>query len=221
MLKSNGRGGTPARRIERSDLTDFDGDRLETGRDYDTLRFADLDFSGQDASDARFLDCRLERCGLEGLSMVRVRVVDSVFAEVYGASVDFADSIWRDSQMTGGRLGAMTLPGAAWTRIRLRGVKLGFVNLAAARLEDVIFEECEIGGVDARASQLRWVSFVDCTVQELNVTEASLSKVDLSGAKLRTLVGVDGLRGAIINREQLLDLAPLLAAQLGVEVRPD
>jgi hypothetical protein len=53
------------------------------------------------------------------------------------------------------------------------------------------------------------------------VTEASLSKVDLSGAKLRTLVGVDGLRGAIINREQLLDLAPLLAAQLGVEVRPD
>ena len=85
----------------------------------------------------------------------------------------------------------------------------------------MIFEECEIGGVDARASQLRSVSFVGCTVQELNVTEASLSKVDLSGAKLRTLVGVDGLRGAIINREQLLDLAPLLAAQLGVEVRPD
>jgi uncharacterized protein YjbI with pentapeptide repeats len=221
MVKSNGRGGTPARRIERPDLTDFDGDRLETGRDYDTFLFADRDFSGQDASDARFLDCRLERCGFEGLSMARVRVVDCVFAEVYGASVDFADSIWRDSQMTGGRLGAMTLPGATLTRIRLRGVKLGFVNLAAARLEDVIFEECEIGGVDARASQLRSVSFVGCTVQELNVTEASLSKVDLSGAKLRTLVGVDGLRGAIINREQLLDLAPLLAAQLGVEVRPD
>jgi len=55
----------------------------------------------------------------------------------------------------------------------------------------------------------------------LNVAEATLSKVDLSGARLKTLVGVESLRGAIIGRDQLLDLAPLLAAQLGVEVRED
>jgi len=58
-------------------------------------------------------------------------------------------------------------------------------------------------------------------VQELNVTEATLSKVDLSGTRLLALVGVESLRGAIVSHEQLLDLAPLLAAQLGVEVRPD
>jgi uncharacterized protein YjbI with pentapeptide repeats len=115
----------------------------------------------------------------------------------------------------------MTLPGATWTGIRVRGVKLGFVNLAGARLQDVVFEECEIGSLDARAAQLRSVAFVDCTVQELNVTEATLSKVDLSGARLHALVGVESLRGAIVSHEQLLDLAPLLAAQLGVEVRPD
>ena len=83
------------------------------------------------------------------------------------------------------------------------------------------FEECEIGSLDAGSANLRSVAFVDCALQELNVVEATLSKVDLSGASLKTLVGVESLRGAIISHGQLLDLAPLLAAQLGVEVRGD
>jgi hypothetical protein len=58
-------------------------------------------------------------------------------------------------------------------------------------------------------------------VEELNVSEAGLSKVDLSGARLGKLIGVESLRGAIVGHQQLLDLAPLLAAQLGLEVRPD
>ena len=74
--------------------------------------------------------------------------------------------------------------------------------------------------MDARGATLREVRFRDCSINELNVTEARLAKVDLSGARLSSLIGVDNLRGAIINHAQLLDLAPQLAAQLGVEVRP-
>ena len=220
-MKTNGGKARPANPISFPSLTDFDGDALESGHDYDSLAFADLDFTGQDASDARFLECLLDRCCLEGLSMRRARIVDCLLADAHGASVDFADSTWRDCHVTGGRLGAMALPGAMWTGVRLRGVKLGFIDLAGARLEDVVFEECEIGGLDARAAQLRSVVFVDCTVGELNVAEATLSKVDLSGASLRALIGIESLRGAIIGHAQLLDLAPLLAAQLGVEVRED
>ena len=202
-------------------LTGFDSTSLEPAHDYDAVLFEDLDFTGQEAADARFLECRLERCCVEGLSMQRVRVVGCLLADLFGASVDFADSTWRDSMITGGRLGAIALPGATWTGIRLRGVKLGFVNLAGARLEDVAFEKCEIGSIDAGAAQLRAVTFAGCIVEELNVAEATLSKVDLSGARLRTLVGVDNLHGAIVSHQQVLDLAPQLAAQLGLEVRPD
>jgi uncharacterized protein YjbI with pentapeptide repeats len=221
MVKAQGGRARPAGQSSSPQFTDFDADILEVGRDYDSILFADRDFSGQDAADARFLECRFERCCVEGLSMRRARLVDCLLADVFGASVDFADSTWRNSRITGGRLGALTLSGAAWTDVRVRGVKLGFVNLAGARLEDVAFEECEIGSLDAGSAQLRSVAFVDCAVAELNVAEATLSKVDLSGARLKTLVGVESLRGAIIGRDQLLDLAPLLAAQLGVEVRED
>jgi uncharacterized protein YjbI with pentapeptide repeats len=221
MVRKNGRRATPERQIRLPDLTSFDGDLLEMRGDYGAIDFVDRDFTGQDASDARFLECRLERCCLDGLSMQRARVVGSLLAEVHGTSVDFSDSTWRDSRMSGGRLGAVTLVGATWTGIRVRGCKLGFVNLAGAHLDDVLFEECEIGGLDARAAKLRSIAFVDCTMDELNVAGATLSKVDLSGARLRSLVGVESLRGAIVSHEQLFDLAPLLAAQLGLEVRRD
>ena len=98
---------------------------------------------------------------------------------------------------------------------------MGYVNLAGAQLQDVVFEGCEIDSLDLRGAELEAVTFVDSRVDELNVAGATLSAVDLSGARLRTLVGVESLRGAIIGHSQLIDLAPLLAAQLGLEVRPD
>lgn len=138
----------------------------------------------------------------------------------HGASADFADSTWRDARISGGRLGAVNLAGATLTTVRFAGSKLGFLNIAGAQLEDVVFEGCDIDGLDARGAKLQSVAFVNCSINELNVTEARLSKVDLSGARLRSLIGVDNLRGVTISRGQLLDLAPQLAAQLGIEVRP-
>lgn len=202
-------------------LADFDGEGLETDREYEATLFADRDFSGQDAGESRFLECRMERCCLDGLTMRRAGLVDTLLLDSYGASLDAANSNWRGCHIRGGRLGAMTLAGATWTGMRLRGIKLGFLSLAGARLDDVVFEECEIEGFDARSAQFNSVAFVNCTIAELNVAEATLSKVDLSGARLKILVGVESLRGAIVSHEQLLDLAPLLAAGLGLEVRPD
>jgi uncharacterized protein YjbI with pentapeptide repeats len=221
MVKAVARNAVRGRELHLPHLTAFDGDRVVRRADYDAVDFVDHDFTGQDASDARFLECRLQRCCLDGLSLQRARLVGSLLADVHGASVDLSDSTWRDSHVVGGRLGAMTLVGATLTGVRVRGSKLGFVNLAGARMEDVMFEGCEIGTVDARSAHLRSIGFVDCTLDELNVAGATLAKVDLSGARLRSLVGVESLRGAIVSHQQLIDLAPLLAAQLGLEIRPE
>jgi uncharacterized protein YjbI with pentapeptide repeats len=209
------------RPFELPHLTAFEDDLLEVRRDYEAIDFVDRDFTGQDASDARFLACRLLRCGLDGLSLRRVRIIESLLADIHGATVEMTDSTWRDSRLSGGRLGAAALSGATWTGVRVHGTKLGFLGLAGARLEDVIFEGCEIGGLDARSARLHSVAFIDCTVDELNLAGATLAKVDLSGARMRSLVGIESLRGAIVSSEQLIDLAPILAAQLGLEVRPD
>ena len=209
-----------AREVSLPALSRFAGDRLESHGDYVANEFLELDLAGQDASDARFLECRLTRCGLDGVSLRRARILESMLADAHGATVDLADSTWRDSHVSGGRLGAVNLIGASWSGIRVRDCHLGFLNLAGAQLEDVVFERCEIGSLDARTATLASVAFVDCALDELNVSGATLIRADLSGARLRSLVGVESLKGAIVSHTQLVDLAPLLAAQLGLEVRP-
>jgi uncharacterized protein YjbI with pentapeptide repeats len=219
VAKTTGRRTPADRRFLLPPLAAFDRDELEAHGEYDATDFVDLDFRGQDAADARFLECRLARCSLDGLSLRRARIVESLVEDVHGASVDLADSTWRDARITGGRLGAVTLTGATWSTVRVQGSRFGFVTVAGAHFDDVEFEGCEIGSFDARGAELRRVTFTDCAVEELNVSGATLARVDLSGARLRSLVGVESLRGATISHEQLLDLAPLLAAELGLEVR--
>jgi uncharacterized protein YjbI with pentapeptide repeats len=217
---------TTRRRSERDrprlpDLTRFDGSTLDPDGDYVAVDFVDLDLTGVDAPDALFLECRLQRCGLDGGSLRRARIAESHLLDLHATTVDFTDSTWRDTQMWGGRLGAMSAVGATWTGIRIVGSQLGFLGLAGAHLQDVVFDGCEIRSLDARESLLDSVTFVGCVVDELNVAGARLAKVDLAGAALRTLVGVESLGGATISSEQLADLAPVFATALGVEVRGD
>ncbi len=221
MSRPAGRGPSADRRLVLPDLTPFAGERLEPRRDYDTTDFVERDFAGQDGPDIRFLESRLQRCNLDDASLRRARILGSLLEGVTCRHD-------RSGRLDLARLGCPRRP--AWRGQPgrrepdpgpLPGNRLGFLNLAGGQLDEVRFEGCEIDGIDARAGQLRALSFVDCSIGELNVTEARLTKVDLSGARLRSLVGVDNLRGAIISRAQLLDLAPLLAEQLGLEVRPD
>ena len=220
-MPTAGRRATNERNTSLPELTVFDGAALEADGDYVAVDFLGLDLADADAPDSRFLECRLERCRLDGASLRRARIAESFLNELHATTVDLADSTWRDTQVRGGRFGALSAVAATWTDVRITGTHVGFMNLAGAHLQDVVFDGCEFGTLDAREAELDSVTFVDCTIDELNVAGARLTKVDLAGASLRTLVGIDSLKGAIVSREQLLDLAPVLAAALGIDVRDD
>lgn len=193
-------------------------DTLEPHGDYDAVDFADCDFSEQVANNAKFLDCRLVRCRADGLLLRRARFVECLVTDLAAVGIDLSESVWRDSELAGGRVGAMTAHTARFTRVRVSGGKYDFVNLRGATLQDVVFEGCLLGEVDAADSTLTNVTFIDCKVDDLNVNNATLDRVDLRGASLRALSGLQSLRGAVVTTAQLLDLAPLLADHLGIVV---
>ena len=55
-------------------------------------------------------------------------------------------------------------------------------------------------------------------IDRLDCTGAKLADVDLRGARLTDIGNIEGLRGASISIEQLLDLAPALAERLGIRL---
>ncbi len=215
-----GAGTEPPRTIALpAAIAPFAGSGLAPHGDYDAVRFAGADLQGQAADDATFLGCHLERCVMDGVSMRRARISECRLDELRATTLDAADSTWRDTLVSVGRVGALLAAGASWSSVRLRGGRLDLVDLSGARLHGVAFEACAVGELDLGAAEGRDVTFEGCQIELLDVTGARLAAVDLTGATIGAVRGVAGLRGALVTPAQLVDLAPLLAAQLGLRVQ--
>ncbi|MFJ1864070.1 pentapeptide repeat-containing protein [Streptomyces sp. NPDC088097] len=210
-----------ARRAEvrLPELTVWDGGELEPDGDYDGLEFADLDLVGQDGVGARFMDCALRRCALDEAGLAKARILDSVLEGIRGVGTDLSGASLRDVEVLEARLGGVQLHGAVLERVLVRGGKIDYLNLRTARLKDVVFESCVLVEPDFGGAVLERVEFRDCVLRGADLTGARLKDVDLRGAaELGIARGVEALSGAVISPTQLFDLAPALAAQLGLRV---
>ncbi|MFC0599962.1 pentapeptide repeat-containing protein [Streptomyces palmae] len=221
--RSAGRGREAVRRPEvvLPPLRAFDGPGLEPEGDYDGLEFADLDLGGQHGPGARFLDCALRRAGLDEAGLSRARFIDSVLVEVRGVGADLSGATLRDVELRDARLGGIQLHGARLERVLVRGGKLDYLNLRSAALRDVVFEDCVLVEPDFGGAHLERVAFPGCELRGADFSGARMSGADLrEAARVDIARGVDALAGALITPDQLLELAPVFAAHLGVRVEP-
>jgi hypothetical protein len=104
--------------------------------------------------------------------------------------------------------------------VRICGGKIDYLGLAGGRLRDIVIEDCVVGELDLGGAEVRNLVVRGGVVELLDVNAARLAALDLRRTRLGTVSGVDGLRGAVLAPDQLLDLAPLLAAQVGIRVEP-
>jgi uncharacterized protein YjbI with pentapeptide repeats len=219
VTASGAKGEPPRDLVLPAGIVAFEGRRLEPDGDYDAVRFAGLDLRGQSADDAAFLACAFERCSLDEVSMRRARISECRFDELHATSLDATDSMWRDTLVGVRRVGALLAIGASWSSVRVRGGRLDLLDLSGAKLHGVAFEDCTIGELDLGTADAREISFEDCEIELLDATGARLAGANLAGASIAGVRGVAGLRGATITPDQLLDLAPQLAAHIGLKVR--
>lgn len=154
------------------------------------------------------------------LVVVRARLIDSHLCEPDITDLSGSDSTWRSVAVEGGRIGAWDLSGGIVDAMAVSGAQLGYVNLRDATLTDVALRDCRIETLDLAGAKARRVSLAGCLIDELVVTRADLDELDLRGARLDRVDGVESLGGAIISAEQLLDLAPALAAAAGITIGP-
>jgi uncharacterized protein YjbI with pentapeptide repeats len=129
------------------------------------------------------------------------------------SNADIRHAVLRRSRLTG--LGAVE---ASLRDVLVESCKLDLANWRFAHLERVEFRACVLSDADFSSATLRTVRFDGCDLSAAQFAHAVLDDVDLRGSQLERIGGLDGLRGARIGNEQLLELAPALAAHLGLHV---
>ncbi len=221
---ASARPGTPAPRLAPLDLgelapldpsafTDPDGDDLEQVELRD-LHVDELRWETRRRVDASVVS------GLSGTSW-RARgltLTDTRVERVDLLSIAAPEAGWRDVEVHASRIGSLELYDANFRRVAFVGCKLGFVNLRGADLADVAFTDCVLEDLDLMRATASRVAFTRCRIAHLEVGHAKLTDVDLRGAEIADISGIEGLRGVTIGIGQLLDLAPVLAGRLGIRV---
>ncbi|WP_433546936.1 pentapeptide repeat-containing protein [Streptomyces sp. CA-294286] len=205
--------------VRLPELMPFEDGVLESEGDYDALEFRELDLAGQEGRGARFMDCGLYGVALDETRLGRARFMDCVLEGVRGVGTQLAEASLRDVEIVDARLGGTQMHGSALERVVVRGGKIDYLNLRKSKLVDVLFEGCVLVEPDFGDAVLTRVEFRDCVLKGTDFSGTTMRDVDLrTVAELGIARGVERLRGAVISPPQMLDLAPVFAAAMGVRV---
>lgn len=145
----------------------------------------------------------------------RTTWVDVALQGVDAANARFTESghkriAWRQCRMTGFAASGCTLQDTAH-----EGCLLAMVNYRFASLQRVTFTDCDLGGADFTNARLTDVTFRGCRLTGATFSHAECQRVLFSGGDLVGLTGLDGLRGASFEVDDVAAIAQEMAVALG------
>ena len=165
---------------------------LEREGSYDSARFFDQRADELDALLATFLDCAFEHSQAAALTLDRAHISRTMFAECGIAQLHAVGAGFADCMFTGCRFGSFAAMESSMHSVEMRDCHIGYLNLRDATWRDVR--------------------------ESINLQHATVSDVDLRGARLHRIENVEYLRGTTMSLEQIADLAAAFAASLGIRV---
>lgn len=181
-------------RIDRAVWSGLDLHRLSLHR----LRLTRPDLIATDLRQAAMVDVVVERGILSGLIAVEM--------------------LWRRVVMVGCRLDGVIIYSAQLHDVSFEMTRLDQANFRSASLRRVDFNGCSLRDVDFSGTSMTDVRFIDCDLSGADFSNSRLKRVDLRRATFEYLNGFNGLKGATLTFQQVLQLAPSLARQAGITI---
>ncbi|QBI21615.1 pentapeptide repeat-containing protein [Egibacter rhizosphaerae] len=190
---------------------------VDEGR-YEQVRFDRADWRGVEAAHVEidavaFEDVDLTAARLPSARLTDVRLTSS---DATNADLDHGTLLRVEIERT--KLLGVDCAGAFLTDVRFVDCKLTLASFRFARLRRVEFVDCDLRQATFQGCDLRRTAFAGCELGEVEFSHSTHETTDLRGSRLIDLRGVDALRGAIVDSAQLVDLAPSLAAGVGLRV---
>ncbi|MFS3127378.1 hypothetical protein ACLM5J_03130 [Nocardioides sp. Bht2] len=199
------------------DLTAGDRDDLRARADLEGELFTEFSSPSLSLTGARIDMCRLESIQADALDLGGSRLTEVSWVDLDAPATKAARSQWREVEVSG-RIGSLEAYDVDWRGVHFVGCKIGYLNLRNAALLDIRFTDCQITDLDLVEATARRVALSGCRIGQLTVHGGDLSDVDLRGSALESISGIRSLAGITIDSEQLQLWAPLLAAELGIDV---
>jgi uncharacterized protein YjbI with pentapeptide repeats len=211
-------GATQAPDFLSDQLGSIELDGLEAQFELEDVRICSMSLAKADAGSGRFERAYLKDIDFGESKLRAVKFIDVIAERIDAANGDWGGAQLRCTRFTDARLTGLNFAEARIEEVSFRGCKLDYANFRHSAIKQVSFEDCVLTGADFQGASLDATLFSDCQLVEVDFSKAKLSLVDLRGSELALAGSVLGLRGAIIDPLQLMELARTLAQELGITV---
>ena len=199
-------------------LDAIDGRLLVGGDERDREHYRDSDLTGYDLAGTSFMECDFSSVILDDAQLRGSRFAESRITDSFAPSLLAARTLWREVLIDNPRWGSAEFYEADLASVHLRGGKIDYLNLRASKISDLLIEDCTITDLDLGGCRGTRIALRNCRLETLDVTRATLADIDIRSTTLRSVNGLEGLRGVTIDEYQLSLFAPLFATHLGVVV---
>jgi uncharacterized protein YjbI with pentapeptide repeats len=176
----------------------------------DIAGFIDAEDSIEDAS--------VEKTNFSSIEIKSFGIKNATLTNCDMTAAKFPDASWHVTELQDSRCSGMQLDKGTFKDVVFKGCKLDLVNFRFAKLTNVIFDSCVIDEMDFYGAELKNMKFIDCAINGVVFTSSRLHNVDFTEAQIVGIKGISSLKGATINNEQLIYLAPYLASEFGIKV---
>jgi len=188
----------------------------------------DGELSGFSADDCQVPERQARGLIAEGGAMRRVDLSSSVldngrFTDLVLTQCNLSNLRSRASNLTrvgfqGCRLTGMSLTDSVLHDVTFRDCRVDLSSFALSRLKRVRFEGCHLVGISLMEASCEAVRFEGCEMTNCDLRGASLAGCEFSGTDLAGVEGIEGLRGARFEWGDIIQMAGVWAAALGIEL---
>jgi uncharacterized protein YjbI with pentapeptide repeats len=211
-------GATQAPELTSEELENVELAELDARFELEDIRVCSASLVKVDAGSGCVGRAHLEDVDLRESKLRAVELVDVIAERIDAANGDWGGAQLRRSLFSDARLTGLSLAEARIEEVRFKACKLDYANFRHSEIERVSFEDCVLTGADFQGASIKATVFARCQLVEADFSKADMALVDLRGSELRPAGSVLGLRGAIIDPLQLMELSQTLAQALGITI---
>lgn len=121
--------------------------------------------------------------------------------------------VFEEVRLTGTDFSRMTLKNVTFV-----GCKLDMANFRFAKLTNARFEDCNLTEADFQNATVKNMRFMACAMERTAFFAITATNVDLRSSQLLDIQDWRDAKGFKIDSEQLIHIAPQLAASLDISV---
>lgn len=164
----------------------------------------------------------LEQCVIAAdvdlLDLTGATILDVAMHDVRAASMPMRNASIRRLRITGGRIGTLDLSGARIDELELRDLRVDYLTLGGAKARDIMIADSAIRTLDLPQAELTRVRFENSRSDEVDPRGLRAKDVDLRGLDAMSFTDANSLRGVTLTTFQVQQLAPVIAAGLGIQI---